>query len=262
MRLFAARLFSVALIASLSYAGHAPTNGSSPFHWSGHVSSGRTIEIRNINGSIRAEHTSGPDVEVLATRTARRGNADDVQIRVVPKDGGYMLCAVYPGDSEDCHGGRHHTRNNDTIVEFTVRVPSAVRFTAKSVNGPVYAEDLRSDVDADTVNGKIQISTMGNARASSVNGSIFASMGRLDTGEPPRFHTVNGSIDLNLPTSANADLHASTVNGSISTDFPVTIHGRFGPKSITGRIGDGGGELSISTVNGSIHLRHHSVGVV
>jgi DUF4097 and DUF4098 domain-containing protein YvlB len=50
-------------------------------------------------------------------------------------------------------------------------------------------------------------------------------------------------------------VHASTVNGGISTDFPLTVQGRFGPKRLNGRIGDGGRTLSLTTVNGEIELR-------
>ena len=87
-------------------------------------------------------------------------------------------------------------------------------------------------------------------------------MGRVNWSEPRKFHTVNGSIDLDLPSSTNAEVRANTVNGSISSDFPLTVQGRFGGKSISGRIGSGGRELQVSTVNGSIHLRQHNAGEI
>ena len=248
--------------ASNGFASNSPLHISSNFHWSAHIDSGRTLEIRNINGAIRADHAPGSEVEVSAVRTSRFGSPDDVQIRVMPKDGGYVLCAVYPGDSEDCSHSRHHSRQHEPNVEFTVHLPSHVHLVAKTVNGSVNAQDLRSDVDAGTVNGKIEVSTMGNVRASSVNGSIVASMGRMDLNEPRAFHTVNGSIWLTLPSFTSANLEASTVNGSISSDFPVTLHGRIGRKTISGALGDGGGQLQIHTVNGSIHLGRREIGVV
>ena len=33
------------------------------------------------------------------------------------------------------------------------------------------------------------------------------------------FHTVNGSITLDLPSDLSTDVHASTVNGEISADI-------------------------------------------
>jgi hypothetical protein len=44
------------------------------------------------------------------------------------------------------------------------------------------------------------------------------------------------------------------VNGEITTDFPVTIQGRLSKKTLSAKIGNGGRELRLETVNGSIRL--------
>jgi hypothetical protein len=257
MRLFTA--FAVILFCS---AYDINASQSAPFHWSGKVVTGKAITIKGVNGSIHAEHASGTEVEVTALRSAHRSNPNDVRIYVAPTSNGYIVCALYPGDGTDCNSNHAHTRNNDTQVEFMVRVPAGVKFNAHTVNGAVTAQSLRDDVRASTVNGKIDVSTLGSAVASTVNGNIQASMGRVNWSEARKFHTVNGSIDLDLPAAANAEIHASTVNGSISSDFPLLVHGRFGGKSITGTIGAGGRELQAQTVNGSIHLRQHNGGAI
>jgi DUF4097 and DUF4098 domain-containing protein YvlB len=41
----------------------------------------------------------------------------------------------------------------------------------------------------------------------------------------------------------------------METDFPLTIQGRFSNRSMTGTIGDGGRDLNLETVNGSIRLK-------
>jgi hypothetical protein len=48
---------------------------------------------------------------------------------------------------------------------------------------------------------------------------------------------------------------ASTVNGALSSDWPMTVRGRFGPRRMNGKIGAGGRELALQTVNGDIELR-------
>ena len=113
---------------------------------------------------------------------------------------------------------------------------------------------LRSEVEAYTVNGDIEVSTTGVATATTVNGSIGATIG-ADWDGALEFETVNGSIILDLPADINADLSAGTVNGSIDTGFPVTVTGRLSRRRLRGRIGDGGPLLSVNTVNGSIRLR-------
>lgn len=255
------RFLSIAAVSFCSLSAMYASQGA-PFHWTGKVDPGKAITIKGVNGSIHAEHSSGTEVDVTAVRTAHRSNPDDVRIYVKPTADGYTVCALYPGDGNDCQSSRSRTRNNDTEVEFVVHVPSSVRLNAHTVNGSVTAQSLRADVDASTVNGKVDVSTQGSVVASTVNGNIHAAMGQPNWSDPRKFHTVNGSIDLDLPSSANAEIRASTVNGSISSDFPLVVHGKFGGRSINGTIGSGGRGLQANTVNGSIHLRQHTGGAI
>ena len=232
------------------------------FSWRGRIQSGRSIEIKGINGDIQAVAASGNEVRVSATKSADRSDPDEVKIEVVEHDAGVTICAVYPArrsrDPNECRpGGRNgqNVQNNDVKVEFRVEVPAGVRLVARNVNGDVGVTSLASDVQAWTVNGDVDISTSGIAEANTVNGSITASIGRSDWSGSLEFETVNGSIELEFTGPLNTEVHASTVNGGISTDFPLTIQGRFGPKRLNGTVGSGGRTLSISTVNGEIELR-------
>src|SRR5688500_4997905 len=54
------------------------------FRWSGAMAAGQRIEIKGVNGAIRAEPASGNQVEVTAVkRRGRRGRAEDVRIERV-----------------------------------------------------------------------------------------------------------------------------------------------------------------------------------
>ncbi len=231
------------------------------FRWSGRVSTGREIEIKGVNGGIRAEFTGGSEVQVMARKRSRRSDPDDVQIEVIEHGGGVTVCALYPssrrGRSNEClpgSRGRNDIRNNDVQVDFTVHVPAGVVLVARTVNGEIYAQSLESDVEAYTVNGDVEVSTTGFASATTVNGSIDARIGRVDGRAPIEFETVNGGITLDLPEGIDADLRAATVNGSIFSDFPLRITGRLSRRRLNGQIGDGGRSLELETVNGSIRL--------
>lgn len=246
----------------LATAGIASaTDGGNNFHWTGRLAPGQLIEIKGVNGGIRAESTTAKEVEVSAEKTGYRYDPADVRIQVVNNGDGTTICAVYPsngGRANECkpgNAGRMSTDNNDVKVQFTVRVPAGVRFIGRTVNGGVQALHLSADVEAHTVNGKIVVSTSGAALADTVNGSIHASMGNGSWERSRRFATVNGSIEVELPRNASADLDASTVHGQIVTDFPLTVRGRLVGRSIHGTLGSGGRELKITTVNGNITLR-------
>jgi hypothetical protein len=240
----------------------SPAAAQAAFQWRGQLASGQTIELRGINGDIRASTSSSAEVEVTATRSARRSNPDDVRIEAVPHGGGIVICAVYPAppgsEPNQCEPGtkgRSNTRDNDTVVHFDVRVPSGVRFVGRTVNGEVTGESLRSDAEAHSVNGSVRLTTTGRALASTVNGSVSVTMGRADWPNGASFTTVNGGITLILPSALDADVRAEMQNGDLTSEFPMSITGgTVSPRRLRGTIGNGGRELELSTVNGSIRL--------
>lgn len=228
------------------------------------LAAGRTLEIRGINGNVSAEPSTGGEFEVVATRRARRSDPDEVRVEVVRHAEGVLICAVYPnpgGEPNTCevNNSRSQVRDNDTTVNFTVRIPAGVNFHGRTVNGKVDADGLGADVDAKTVNGSINVSTTGLARAQTVNGSITAVMGRADWPAGLEFKTVNGAIDLTLPASLSTRVEAKTLNGEITSDFPMTVSGTFSRRRLSGTIGSGSDrQLVLETVNGSVQIRRAS----
>jgi DUF4097 and DUF4098 domain-containing protein YvlB len=243
-----------------------PQRQGNEFRWHEPLAAGRTIEIRGINGNVSAEPATGGEVEVVAVKRARRSDPDEVRIEVVRHAEGVLICAVYPnpgGEPNTCEVGSQnrgsHVHDNDTSVNFTVRVPSGVNFHGRTVNGNVEAEGLSSDVLAQSVNGSINVSTSGFARAQTVNGSIRAVVGSTDGPAGLEFKTVNGGIDLTLPASLSARVEAKTLNGEITSDFPLTVSGTFSRRRLSGTIGGGGDrQLILETVNGSVQIRRAS----
>ncbi|HKC12309.1 MAG TPA: DUF4097 family beta strand repeat-containing protein [Vicinamibacteria bacterium] len=248
-------LFAAALVA--------PAFGAD-FHWQGKVAAGATVEIKGVNGGIDASAAPGSDVEVTAVKHARHSDPAEVEIKVVEHEGGVTICAVYPSPSStpnECQpgaAGRMNTQNNDTSVDFTVKVPASARFVGRTVNGGIQAESLSGDAEAHTVNGGIKVQAGGHIQAETVNGGILASLGRATWTGALAFKTVNGGITLDLPADAGVELKAETVNGDITSDFPLTVQGRLSKRRISATIGSGGRQLSLSTVNGGIQIRKGS----
>jgi hypothetical protein len=248
------------LTAALTAAALQGTTQGNDFRWSGTLAAGKTIEIRGVNGNVTASATGGREVRVGAVKRARRSDVATVEIRVEEHADGVTICAIYPAQrsTDGCSGeNRERNRNweeNDVEVDFTVEVPANVKFVGRTVNGNIAATGLTADATIATVNGDAEVTTRGMAEATTVNGDVTASVGRADWTGPADFTTVNGSVTVTLPASVNADVTASTVNGDISTDFPLTVRGRFGPRRLTGTIGNGGRSLNLKTVNGSINI--------
>ncbi len=252
--------YLIALTATASLT--SPLHAESPeFRWAGRLAAGQTIEVKGINGTISAEPASAGEVEVTAHKHGRRDDPDQVEIKVVEHEGGVTLCALYPSSRwgwanrcEPGEGGHMGADNNDVDVDFRVRVPEGVHFAGRTVNGAVEAEDLGGNVEATTVNGAVRATGRGVVRGETVNGSVFARLGRADWPGSLSYSTVNGSITVELPADTSAEVRASTVNGGIDSDFPLTVKGRWGPKQARGTLGSGGRTLELETVNGAIRL--------
>ncbi|MBZ5630879.1 MAG: DUF4097 domain-containing protein [Acidobacteriia bacterium] len=247
-------LLILAIVLGFCPLSRAQQTGDN-FHWTGKLAANQLLQIKNINGPIDAEGIQGDTIDVSAVKGGP--DRDQVRIEVVQTGDGVTICAVYPGGSCSGDGGSHEHGNIKAHVDFTVRLPRNLRFSATSVNGHVKAEDMGRAVKLITVNGGIDASSSAWVAATSVNGSIKISMGSSDWDGKLKIATVNGSVTLTMPTDFSAEVRFSSVNGSLNTDFPLTVEGRgfgFGPKRIHGTIGKGGRELEVSTVNGSLQI--------
>jgi hypothetical protein len=250
---------------SHSVGGGRTVSSQPDFEWSGALKPGQRLWIKNVNGAIHAEPTSGNEVSVQATKSWRRSDPDDVKIDVSKDDEGVAICTIYPNAfgsrPNSCETGDNehsNTRNNDVSVEYWIKVPKGVSFSPHTVNGSLEIRDLTGPVDARTVNGSIDVSTDDQAQAATVNGSIHARLGSANWKDTLEFESVNGQIEVSLPSDVGAEIEASSVNGDIESDFPLTVHGRIGRHHVEGTLGKGGSPLKVHTVNGGIHLRQAS----
>lgn len=250
------------------------------FEWRGQIALGNGIEIKGVNGNVRATGTAGGEVVVSAIIRGQRNQASSVRIEVVQHAQGVTLCAVYPDipgePPNEClpgSQGRLGVRDNDVVVMFTLSVPPGVEFIGRTVNGEVSADGLASDVSLTTVNGDVsadnldgdgvlttvngdaRVSTTGVAEAHTVNGSISASIGLPDWDRDLSFTAVNGSVAVTIPAATNAQVRLMTVHGSVACDFGLT---EVTPTNHQGTIGTGGRMLMATTVNGNVVLHRGS----
>jgi len=227
------------------------------------VPSGQWMRVRNVIGEVRVRPSAGDRVEIVATKSWRRG--DPTLVRIESKkspDGSILVCAFWTENATcDENGYRSHNegrwnRNNDVAVDFEVRVPKGVNVGVWSVNGGVSVDGATGEVEAGSVNGGVDASSSGGpVQASSVNGTVHARMGRIGTSEDLDFSSVNGNVIAEFGEDIDAQVELSTVNGRFQTDWPVTITGRVDPRHLRATIGKGGRRIRLSTVNGNVELR-------
>jgi len=255
-------LGSLALVASLSLsAAGQQTQSDNSFKWSGPISAGSWIRVSDMNGGVTVGAASGPDVQVTATKRWRRGDPATVRIETKKFGDNVVVCALW-GERSTCdERGAHNNENrgnrNDVNVELNVLVPRGVKIAANTVNGSLTVDGATSEVEAETVNGEVDVSTTGGpVNASTTNGSVRARMGHVETEDRMNFETVNGNVIVEFTGDFGGDVDLSTVNGSLNTNFEITLSGRLDPKHLRAHIGKPGGpRMKLETVNGNVELR-------
>lgn len=211
------------------------------------TASGR-ISLENINGSVEITGWNRNEVQIDAVKTARdQQKLDEARIEVNAGSDSVEIKTHY-ADS--------HTNNNAASVHYILHVPQNAKLERINlVNGSLDVEKVSGEIEANLVNGKLRASNLeGAANLATVNGSLEATYTSLNNVREIKLKSVNGSINLTLPPSPNAEVSASVVNGSISTDFPLEVKGHFVGKSVSGKLGSGGVRVELSNVNGGIHI--------
>jgi hypothetical protein len=255
-------LGSVVIVTSLSLsAGAQQAQSDNSFKWNGQVPAGAWIHVNDMNGNITVGAATGSEVQVTATKRWRRGDPATVRFDTKKVGDNIVICALW-GERSTCdESGSHHSESrgnrNDVSVEFNVLVPKGVKIGVNTVNGSVTVDGATSEVDAGTVNGEVDVSTTGGpVNAGTTNGSVRARMGHVDTDDRMAFTTVNGNVIVEFTGDFGGDVDLSTVNGSLNTNFEMTLSGRLDPKHLRAHIGKAGGpRMKLETTNGNVELR-------
>ena len=229
---FAGAFLGGLLALLLAVSAHAQV--SQEFHRTVSLPANGRVSLENVNGNAEITGWDRNEVQIDAVKQARdQQRLDEARIEVETGSDSVKIRTEYP---------HNHTNNNPASVHYTLHVPQNARLDRISlVNGSLTVQKVTGEVDASLVNGKARISDLaGQANISSVNGAIEANYASLNNVREIKLKSVNGSVQLGLPPSPNADVKASTVTGGIKSDFPLTVQGSFAGHNISGTLGSGG----------------------
>jgi DUF4097 and DUF4098 domain-containing protein YvlB len=227
------------------------------------VKPGASVTLTNVNGRVTVKAWDQPRVKVVATKEIEGAKSDlkqamtELRVEIEQRDGGLRITTRYPKENRgpgaifDWILGSHI----DAEVMYELMVPRTMNLDVSNVNGSILLSDVTGSHELETTNGKIEVTRCaGSLDASTTNGGIYAELTRVTKGQPLRFETTNGRIEVSVPSSLAVDLDAGTTNGSIRSDLPVTTT-RTSPNSLRGAINGGGTSLRMRTTNGSIAIR-------
>lgn len=157
----------------------------------------------------------------------------------------------------------------DYRMEFTIKVPRAVNLVVNTINeGDVAVELVNGSVNAGNINGSIRLADLrSRVEAHTINGDVDI---QYDSNpkEECRFYTLNGDINAMFQPTLSARLTFESFNGSFYTNITrlenlpqqvvKTERGEGIRYKITGNqftIGKGGPLLEFETFNGNVYLK-------
>ena len=212
-----------------------------------HLKPDGTLELSNINGTVRIEGWDKDEVEVRAVKTTpdKESKLDLVSIDVNSTPDNLSISTRYPQEE-----------GVEVAVEYTVHVPRRTLLKhINTVNGTLRVKDLDSLGDLHTVNGNIEVyESSGELHARTTNGNVYVELKHPSTAHGTMAETTNGSVLLAIPADSQADLEARCMNGSFTTDLPFVMEGAIQPRVLHGRLGKGGSPIKLGTVNGAIRV--------
>jgi DUF4097 and DUF4098 domain-containing protein YvlB len=204
-----------------------------------------TVSIINQYGAVTVKPSTGNFVVVSATTYSDKvevdhtqsGNRVDVQSQLLP------------GATAE-----------NSRVDYEVTVPADASVTMESMTGPLHAEKLHGDVEAEGANASVEIREISNShvhvktmngpvtltdihdghveidsvsgdvtlksvtgplvRVSSTSGKILYD-GDFGYAGEYRFNSHSGNIEATIPQDASVDVKAQSVRGQVQDDVPL-----------------------------------------
>jgi len=148
----------------------------------------------------------------------------------------------------------HALDNRSPSFRFVLTVPARLNLQLGSHNGDLVARGVGGKLAATTHNGRIQADLAGTEVAlQSHNGDVqlrLEGVGRVDG----TVETHNGEVGITFASGRSATIAVTTHSGRITTNGQVGVLDE-GRSSLRGKVGDGTGELKVTTHNGGIDLR-------
>ena len=247
-----ALLFSVAL-------GHASDRGdmTEEFHQTYPLAASGRVSLENINGPVHITAWDRNEVKVDALKTAwTKERLAEAQIKVSSDQNHLSIRTEYPGENHTFWGDHDH--DNPASVEYTLMVPRGASLDKiELINGSLEIEGVAGQVRADCINGRLRAHGLqGRTRLSTVNSHLDVDFDKL-SGSAVELDSVNGAVELTLPSDSSAEIEASTVSGHISNDFGLGVNDhRYVGHDLRGQLGTGGPRIRVSNVNGRIEIHH------
>ncbi|HUB78372.1 MAG TPA: hypothetical protein VMB03_06225 [Bryobacteraceae bacterium] len=201
-----------------------------------------TVENLYGNVSITAWDRNAVLVEAVKHASDPR-RLDDARIVVEPSPDSLSIRTQYAGSDAE----------HPTSVEYRITVPRRIHLEKVALtNGRLSLDGLAGPVKASAVNGDIRaLKLAGEADLSTVNGRVEANFNRTNAANSISLSSINGAINLTLPSFSGVSLEARNLSGGIASEIGHASRSDNGHRLVVKGIGP---HIRVHNVNGGISI--------
>jgi len=201
------------------------------------------LRLHGINGKIAITGLSTTDsVTIEATKMVSSfsmqdaaTHLQDIDVNVQSLTDEVFIETVQP----------QQTIGRSYVVDYTITLPSNMEIQVNNVNGNITIDFNEKNVSVNNVNGNVTLANIfGSAWINLTNGTIDSEV-TLPLNGTIDLNTVNGNIDITIPTSTSAEFSAAVNVGSINITGLALQNEVVTSKTLSGTLGNGQGIISL-----------------
>ncbi len=226
------------------------------------------LKVGQVNGDIIVKGYNGQEVLVLAEVKSR---SKDRSGKTPPP--GMKRIQSNPVEitaREDDNEVEINTESWKRRTDLTISVPFNFDLGISTVYGDISVTNVKGAMEVSNVNGPIKMTEIeGSVLANTVNGAIEVRLNQINTEAQMSFVTLNGDVDVTLPSDAAVTARMKSDRGDIYSDFDMdtetareevknTDDGEYEVSInsfVVGRINGGGPEYTFKNMHGDIIIR-------
>ncbi len=281
------RTILAGIFLTMAFAAAAPPAHADDWSKTYPVSGHADLRVSTDDGDVTIVGSNQKQIDAHVVTEGYKIGSNDVRIEESQNGDHVVISVKMPRFGFSFFGGRHKSVKIELHVprdlELNVQTSDG-NVTAQNVSGHVHFSTADGNITATETHGDVRLHTGdGHIEGTGFDGTLDANTGDGNIGIAGRFDSLSlktgdgniearvangskvastwtirsgdGHIDLRIAPDLNANVEARTGDGSITLDVPnFAVSGSLSHSSVHGKLNAGGGTLSVSSGDGSIHL--------
>jgi hypothetical protein len=209
------------------------------------LSPNASIQVTAIEGAVKVETTNDNTAAIHFVRHARTQRDYDCETIVIQHSASSLSVI-------------HQTNRQCRIIlayeELTLVVPRSANLSFDRIEGSFTVGNTEGYLQLSHIEGSVRTGEVQAADISSIEGHVTLQIARLNS-QGITVRNIEGAVELRVAESVNANVRVHGVSNDVQIDVTNATTTFSGRRNYSLQLGTGGAEISISGVEGSVHIR-------